>query len=79
MRWPETPIPKRGDTRTRRGFLIIPRCIAGQWRWLEYAVWEQVFFSVYSGSGWEDRRWVEPEIRWATGPDGQTRMIKVWP
>lgn len=28
-----------GTTRIRERFLLFPKCIDGEWRWLEHAVW----------------------------------------
>lgn len=40
--------PKEGDHRTREGFLWFPKMIAGEYRWLEKATWEQVCEPQYS-------------------------------
>lgn len=32
---------KDGDARTRRGFLILPKKIGNEWRWLEWAIWRE--------------------------------------
>ena len=29
------------DWRTCRGFLLFPKCIGGEWRWLEWVLWVQ--------------------------------------
>ncbi len=34
MRWPK-PQPHEGDTRIVRKFLLLPRKLQGEWRWLE--------------------------------------------
>ena len=34
--------PREGDTRTRTGFLWLPKKLDGEWRWLERATWKQV-------------------------------------
>lgn len=69
MRWTHEPPPKKGDIRTRSGFLWWPKTIAGQTRWLERATWMQ---GVYYGSPgyyeavaglkewlWFDAEWVD--------------------
>lgn len=33
--------PKEGDTRTKDGFLWLPKKLGNEWRWLEYAKWKQ--------------------------------------
>jgi hypothetical protein len=38
--------------------LFFPRCIGGEWRWLERATWEQEFYVSYAGAGWENVRWM---------------------
>jgi hypothetical protein len=43
MRWLAKPEPENADTRLRVGFLLFPRCIDGEWRWLERAAWTQRF------------------------------------
>jgi hypothetical protein len=61
MRCKVDPMPKCGDIRTRRGFLIIPRIIENQLRWLEHAAWLQKcvpsdfeeFICI-----WEDIEWI---------------------
>ena len=42
MRWTKK-VYQRDAVRTRSGFLWIPRRINGQWRWLEEAVWKEVY------------------------------------
>lgn len=42
MRWtPERP--SIGERRLKKGFLIFPRQIRGQVRWLEFTSWIQIF------------------------------------
>lgn len=45
MRWEDKPYvgPKWGDRRTKTGFLLFPKCMAGEWRWLEKASWIQAY------------------------------------
>ena len=53
MRWRS---PVFGDVRVRAGFLVFPRCIGGEWRWLEYARWLQRYDR---SCGWHSWRWVK--------------------
>jgi len=58
MRWKAT---REGETRVRKCFLIIPRCIMGEWRWLEIAhIKERYEFC--EGGYWRDIEWVEGEV-----------------
>lgn len=46
MRWQDTPIkegPKWGDRRIKTRFLLFPKCMGGEWRWLETATWIQEY------------------------------------
>jgi len=43
MRSGKGPKLKIGTRRIRTGFLFFPKLIQGQWRWLEYASWEEIF------------------------------------
>jgi len=56
MRWKQT---QSSDIRIRSGFLFLPLCIGGEWRWLERATWEQEFYACYDGAGWENVRWID--------------------
>lgn len=47
MRWtkrPAKPSPKPGDARVVRRFLLLPRCVSGEYRWLEWAQVKQEAF-----------------------------------
>jgi hypothetical protein len=58
MRWTRKKHMDR-DTRTKKGFLVFPKRIAEDTRWLEYAVWEEeYFFSPYAGGFWDVKRWM---------------------
>ncbi len=42
MRWTmNTRKPKIGDTRYRSGFLFLPKLIYPEWRWFEFAKWQE--------------------------------------
>ena len=56
MRWPEKRSPKDGDRRHRRGFLFWPKCIAHEWRWLEWAEWTEEYWH-RSMFGWHAVAW----------------------
>jgi hypothetical protein len=45
MRWkePEPNGPKWGDRRMKTKFLLFPKCMRGEWRWLETAYWMQEY------------------------------------
>jgi hypothetical protein len=68
MRWVEKPYsgPKLGTTRTKSGFLLLPRYLPGEnglyvFRWLEKATWEQEW-SVYPTDDFYQHYW--KNIRW---------------
>jgi hypothetical protein len=52
MRWNQTK--DRRATRKISRFLIIPKCIKGECRWLEYAKWIQI----RDDDKWIDARWL---------------------
>jgi hypothetical protein len=56
MRWGRRG-PDLGDRRVRHGFLHLPMCIDGEWRWWERATWLEVF----GYTRWHAHRWIEPE------------------
>jgi hypothetical protein len=69
MRWHENnkPQPNSGDRRTVRRFLIFPKEMGGEWRWLEMASWTQRyeprFYEDYTHWGWRnkpDEGWQNP-------------------
>lgn len=53
MRWKRKP-----DERIKKRFLIWPRCIDGEYRWLEWVRWLQ---SRRNALGWYDVSWIENE------------------
>lgn len=68
MKWKSKPkwsprdnIRKIGRVRIKERFLLLPKCIDGEWRWLEKACYKQM----YTGRdingelvfGWEDVSW----------------------
>ena len=67
MRWKESR-PVAGDTRVKKVYLVFPKCINNEWRWLETA-WIKQRFIVRSTaiSGWEDVCWLP--VLWRGDPD----------
>jgi len=59
MRWKGEPVPVRGQSRIRHVWLLFPRCINDEWRWLERAGIEQVYDWVGPYPGWEDCAWAD--------------------
>ena len=55
MRWAER---EPFDRRVRRGFLLFPRCINGEWRWLEMAEWRQFWGVGLRSCAWIDEDWL---------------------
>ena len=62
MRWKIKPDPKMGDERIIKRFLILPRIVKGECRWLESAQILQIMYPL-EGEGsrlvWEDSMWVD--------------------
>lgn len=71
MRWYKKkyrPEPNLGASRSVRKYLIFPKCVNGQYRWLEMAVYEEQYVEVYYPSRhsprliqyktWAPRRWL---------------------
>ena len=56
MRW--KPITD-GTTRVKSGFLIFPKTIENETRWLEYARWEQRYFNCSGTRFWSTKRWID--------------------
>jgi hypothetical protein len=52
---------KVGDERRRKGFLLLPKTIAGETRWLEWAEWVERLCPMYrtvEDPEWIEKRWV---------------------
>ena len=49
---------KNGTRRIKSGFLIFPKTINGETRWLESATWIEYY---YSKNGWVSSQWLESE------------------
>lgn len=56
MRYQKLPGSQNHEQRIRSGFLLFPKTIAGELRWLEWAQWMQEYFD-WSGE-WETVSWV---------------------
>ena len=63
MRWMRRirRFPVDGDKRASRRFLILPKQIDGEWRWLEAAAWEETHYVWGSHTGWHRQRWLTEE------------------
>lgn len=63
MRWKSGKPRFHGDMRTITIFLLLPRKISHEWRWLETVSIVQKANRVYSPHGsflhWEDVKWVD--------------------
>lgn len=57
MRWKPKQPPRIGDLRLRRGFLLFPRRIGDDVRWLEKAAWRERYAGYWDSSGWEAYAW----------------------
>ena len=62
MRWHKGQEPGDGAIRVVRRFLLIPRCIGDEYRWLEWAWIKQVYDAPdYANMGegwWMNKEWV---------------------
>ncbi len=53
-----------GDVRVIRRFLLFPRCVNGECRWLCFANIEQIYDGYnYADDGWHDVQFVKHESR----------------
>ena len=57
MRWKKN---RDGDIRFVRRFLLFPKCIRGEFRWLEFAYVKKQF-GYDSFDSWDDIRWATLE------------------
>ena len=62
MRWTKAEY-NLGDVRFIERFLLFPKTIEKETRWLEYAVIKQVYTNAGSGPGWFDLNWDEKGLR----------------
>ena len=65
MCWLANPLKNRsGEKRQITEFIIFPKCLNGEWRWLEKATYEQVvkpefdYFGMYKYH-WVSTKWID--------------------
>jgi hypothetical protein len=62
VRWKVKPSPQNGDKRIVAKFLWFPKCINGEYRFLEWVIFEQVYDCNYGNfddwTQWSDVRWL---------------------
>lgn len=56
MRWKKRPIPVSGEVRIYRKFLFVPTSIGNEWRWLEFANFQETYNSLFQV--WTDKKWI---------------------
>lgn len=59
MRWQKQPWPKEGDRRIKTRFLVLPKTINREVRWLEKATWEEEYHLGYDFHQFVPVRWVD--------------------
>ena len=59
MRWKAEKVIHHNDIRAITKFLLIPRCLNGEWRWLERATIKQRFHCGYDDHQWENEEWID--------------------
>lgn len=65
MRWkiPKKTHPKCGDKREVIKFLLFPKCMRGEWRWLEKASWTQQY-QIFHYEDYRMGKWVDIDEPW---------------
>jgi len=58
MRWPTQRL-NHGNTRVVKKFLLLPKSISEETRWLEIVKIKQTFKCYYDGCFWEDTEWLD--------------------
>jgi hypothetical protein len=60
MRWTEKSEPKLGDKRFQTRFLLFPKTIDIETRWLEIAQWEEEYTkdNLNGGTRWRLAKWI---------------------
>ena len=60
-KFPSNTVYEGGFTRIKQAFLLFPRSIKGDWRWLERAKWEEhlVVHSQTEPPMWEGLQWID--------------------
>ncbi len=65
MKWKKRKKPNNGDTRIKKKFLLFPKCIEGDCRWLEMAKYKQRYRRFVTLNRiydeWIDVEWVDNE------------------
>ena len=51
--------PVQGEQRKRKEFLLLPRTIGRETRWLETAEWIEEYGENYVDAGWNAIRWAD--------------------
>lgn len=46
-------------SRVRRRFLLFPKMIGTEWRWLEFASWLEIYGMDYHGGYWVEEKWID--------------------
>lgn len=65
MRFKQNPLPKNGDTRIKTKFLLFPKKINRETRWLEKGSWKEMCDVYYSPSQgdwvitWDEVNWID--------------------
>lgn len=63
MRW-QSRKQKFGDVQIITRFLLFPKCINGEWRWLEKASWRRLSTRDYNlNDYWDDLYWLDETTR----------------
>jgi hypothetical protein len=61
MRWDKKKRPVEGERRIKRKFLWFPKCLKGQYRWMETAEWVVEAYYRDWGLYWRPIAWVDSE------------------
>jgi len=64
MRWTPKPEPHDLDTRMKRRFLLLPKTIGEETRWLEFAAWLEEYHIGCNGRNgivtyWKETEWLK--------------------
>ena len=62
MKFQLAPEPKNGDLRIRTQFLLFPKEINREVRWLERASWQEKYCTGYIFLKWLELKWVDEEV-----------------
>lgn len=60
MRWVEREV---SNVRVRSGFLLFPKRIGKEWRWLEYTAWRERYAGACDYWWWEPVEWLDEEVK----------------